>query len=83
MSTRDAGRCPIPNRAVRLLICLLVLAPAGVAGAAGPGKVVGGARAIPMDQALQRSLLAAEAVIHRRGKETYLRGKLTNALLGL
>ena len=83
MSTRAAGRCPIPNRAVRLLICLLVLAPAGVAGAAGPGKVVGGARAIPMDQALQRSLLAAEAVIHRRGKETCLRGKLTNALLGL
>ena len=36
-----------------------------------------------MDQALQRSLLAAEAVIHRRGKETCLRGKLTNALLGL
>ena len=44
---------------------------------------MGGARAIPLDQAVQRSRMAAEAVIHRRGKETCLRGKLTNALLGL
>lgn len=45
--------------------------------------VMGGARALPFDQAVERSRLAAEAVIHRRGKETCLRGKLTNALLGL
>jgi hypothetical protein len=44
---------------------------------------MGGARALPLGEAVQRSRLAAEAVIHRRGKETCLRGKLTNALLGL
>jgi hypothetical protein len=44
---------------------------------------MGGARALPLAEAVQRSRLAAEAVIQRRGKETCLRGKLTNALLGL
>ncbi len=44
---------------------------------------MGGARALPLGEAVQRSRLAAEAVIQRRGKETCLRGKLTNALLGL
>ncbi len=51
--------------------------------AASQAAVMGGARVLPFDQALERSRLAAEAVIHRRGKETCLRGKLTNALLGL
>ena len=61
----------------------MVLGAAGASGAAAPAQVVGAAKAIPMEQALQRSQLAAEAVILRRGKETCLRGKLTNALLGL
>ncbi len=63
----------------------VALLAAAVAISAGPvsAAVMGGARVIPLDQALQRSRLAAEAVIQRRGKETCLRGKLTNALLGL
>jgi hypothetical protein len=44
---------------------------------------MGGARVLPLEEAVERSRLAAEAVIHRRGKETCLRGKLTNALLGV
>lgn len=83
VSIRVVGRLPIPNRAVGLLLGLLVLGSPGAAGAASPGNLVGAAKAIPMEQALQRSQLAAEAVIHRRGRETCLRGKLTNALLGL
>jgi len=83
VSTRAAASLPISDRVLRWLICLMVLGAAGASGAAAPAQVVGAAIAIPMEQALQRSQLAAEAVIHRRGKETCLRGKLTNALLGL
>ena len=59
----------------------VALVLAGISAA--QAGVMGGARVVPFDQALQRSRLAAEAVIQRRGKETCLRGKLTNALLGL
>jgi hypothetical protein len=52
-------------------------------GTASVAGVMGGARVTPINEAVQRSRLAAEAVIQRRGKETCLRGKLTNALLGL
>ena len=63
---------------------LTLAALTAVAGTAtSQAAVLGGARVIPFDQAVERSRLAAEAVIHRRGKETCLRGKLTNALLGL
>ena len=63
---------------------LTLAAVTAVAGAAtSQAAVMGGPRALPLDQAVERSRLAAEAVIHRRGKETCLRGKLTNALLGL
>ena len=63
--------------------CLALMASCLAATGAGRAAVIGGARALPLEEAVQRSRLAAEAVIHRRGKETCLRGKLTNALLGL
>ena len=69
------------------LVTALGLTLAAVTAVAGTSTsqaaVMGGARALPFDQAVERSRIAAEAVIHRRGKETCLRGKLTNALLGL
>ena len=68
------------------VVCLAGLALSAsslAATGAGRAAVMGGARALPLAEAVQRSRLAAEAVIHRRGKETCLRGKLTNALLGL
>jgi hypothetical protein len=54
----------------------------------GPGlpavaAVQGSARALPYAEALARSRAAAEAVLARAGAESCLRGKLTNALLGL
>lgn len=75
-------------RAPKRPLSRLVLAGLGLAAAGalvGPGRaaVMGGARVLPLEQAVERSRLAAEAVIERRGKETCLRGKLTNALLGL
>ncbi len=44
---------------------------------------MGGARALPYDQALGRTRTAAKAVLARSGTESCLRGKLTNALLGM
>ncbi|WP_225875756.1 hypothetical protein [Cyanobium sp. NS01] len=43
----------------------------------------GGAKARPYYQAVQHTRKAAEAVLSRGGAESCLRGKLTNALLGL
>ena len=68
------------------VVCLAGLALSAsslAATGAGRAAVMGGARALPLGEAVQRSRLAAESVIQRRGKETCLRGKLTNALLGL
>lgn len=45
--------------------------------------VVGGPKAHPYEQAVGTSLMAAKAVLGRTGTETCLRGKLTNAMLGL
>jgi hypothetical protein len=73
-----------PSHGLVTAFGLTLAAVTAVAGtAASQAAVMGGARALPFDQAVERSRLAAEAVIHRRGKETCLRGKLTNALLGL
>lgn len=44
---------------------------------------MGGVKPVPYPQAVQRSRAAAEAVLHRSGSSSCLRGKLTNALLGL
>jgi hypothetical protein len=78
---------PLPGLATALGLSLAaataVVGTVVVGTAASQAAVMGGARVIPFDQAVERSRLAAEAVIHRRGKETCLRGKLTNALLGL
>ena len=68
---------------VACLTGLALTASSLAATEAGRAAVMGGARALPLGEAVQRSRLAAEAVIQRRGKETCLRGKLTNALLGL
>lgn len=68
---------------VACLAGLVLTASSLAATEAGRAAVMGGARALPLAEAVQRSRLAAEAVIQRRGKETCLRGKLTNALLGL
>ena len=68
---------------VACLAGLALTASSLAATEAGRAAVMGGARALPLGEAVQRSRFAAEAVIQRRGKETCLRGKLTNALLGL
>ena len=67
----------------RLVLAGLALTVAGAVVGPGRAAVIGGARVVPFEQAVERSRVAAEAVVHRRGKETCLRGKLTNALLGL
>jgi hypothetical protein len=62
---------------------------AGVLGAAvlgGPvarAAVMGAPKALPYAEAVARTHAAAEAVLAGAGAETCLRGKLTNALLGL
>jgi hypothetical protein len=65
--------------ALGALALLAVTAPRATAGE----PQVGGAAALPYDQAVARSRTAASAVLHRAGAESCLRGKLTNALLGL
>ncbi|SBO44747.1 hypothetical protein [Cyanobium sp. NIES-981] len=61
-----------------LLACWSVL---GVAPA--EAAVMGGARVRPYAESVQATRKAAEAVLARSGAESCLRGKLTNALLGL
>ncbi len=62
---------------------------AGVFGAAVLGgtlaraAVMGAPKALPYAEAVARTHAAAEAVLAGAGAETCLRGKLTNALLGL
>jgi hypothetical protein len=61
------------------LAALLLAGPALPTAAA----VQGAAPALPIAEARARSRAAAEAVLARAGTESCLRGKLTNALLGL
>lgn len=56
----------------------LVLSPSSVRGA-----VMGAPKALPYAEAVSRTHTAAEAVLAGAGVESCLRGKLTNALLGL
>jgi hypothetical protein len=44
---------------------------------------MGAVAPVPYPEALERSRLAAKAVLERRGAEACLRGKLTGALLAL
>jgi hypothetical protein len=69
-----------PGRRLNRAAAALVLAGLGTALPAA-AAVMGGARALPYDQALGRTEAAAVAVLARRGAESCLRGKLTNALL--
>ncbi len=47
------------------------------------GAVMGAPKALPYAEAVSRTHTAAEAVLAGAGAESCLRGKLTNALLGL
>lgn len=80
---RRQARRGWPSVGLVLAVATTVFGSAVVGTAVSQAAVIGGARVIAFDQAVERSRLAAEAVIQRRGKETCLRGKLTNALLGL
>ena len=83
MGTGAVAEIRFASRHIWRLAGLALMASCLASTEAGRAAVVGGARALPLEEAVQRSRLAAEAVIDRRGKETCLRGKLTNALLGL
>jgi hypothetical protein len=62
------------------LLALLLAVGCHSAGLAG---VMGGVTPVPYPEAVERSRLAAKAVLERRGAEACLRGKLTGALLAL
>lgn len=69
-----------------LAVAALGLTSLGAGGSSAQAQaacVAGGAKAGPYDQAVQHTRKAAEAVLSRGGAESCLRGKLTNALLGL
>jgi hypothetical protein len=59
------------------LVALMAVAPLAARA------VQGGAKAYPYDQAVAKGLNAANAVLGHTGSESCLRGKLTNAMLGL
>lgn len=61
------------------LVLLAAMAPRAMAGQ----PLAGGAPALPYAEAAARTRTAASAVLQRAGAESCLRGKLTNALLGL
>ena len=79
--------CWHPKQLVLRLIPGASLAIAAVLLSGGvvsvQAAIQGGARAVPYAEALGRSRAAAVAVLSRAGTESCLRGKLTNALLGL
>lgn len=62
------------------LLALLLAVGCHSAGLAG---VMGGVTPVPYPEVVERSRLAAKAVLERRGAEACLRGKLTGALLAL
>jgi hypothetical protein len=66
-----------------LQIGLLALLLAVGCHSAGLAAVMGGVTPVPYPEAVERSRLAARAVLERRGAEACLRGKLTGALLAL
>lgn len=81
-----ARPCPRPGKGqgrwLGRAAAAVLLAGLG-AGLPAAAAVMGGARALPYDQALGRTRSAAHAVLERRGTQSCLRGKLTNALLTL
>ncbi|MEA5392694.1 hypothetical protein VB738_15635 [Cyanobium gracile UHCC 0139] len=84
---------PLPSaRPVATALRMAVAASAVVAATAGAvvfsptsvrGAVMGAPKALPYAEAVSRTHTAAEAVLAGAGAESCLRGKLTNALLGL
>jgi hypothetical protein len=61
-----------------------VLIGAGLIGSVSArAAVMGAAKALPYAEAVGRTQAAAEAVLAGEARETCLRGKLTNALIGL
>jgi hypothetical protein len=60
-----------------------VLGAALLGGTVARAAVMGAPKALPYPEAVARTHAAAEAVLAGAGAETCLRGKLTNALLGL
>ncbi|MEA5441304.1 hypothetical protein [Cyanobium gracile] len=78
----------LPN-ALSTAAALGATAAVAVAGAvvlslsSARAAVMGAAKALPYAEAVGRTHTAAEAVLAGAGAETCLRGKLTNALLGL
>lgn len=64
-------------------LALLVAGAAVLAWRPGDAAVMGAAPAQPMAEAIRITREAATAVLEKGGSESCLRGKLTNALLGL
>lgn len=75
--------------ALRMAAALGATAAVAVAGtvvlslSSARAAVMGAAKALPYAEAVDRTHTAAEAVLAGAGAESCLRGKLTNALLGL
>jgi hypothetical protein len=60
----------------------VVIGAALIGSVAARAAVMGGAKALPFSEAVSKTQ-AAEAVLEGEARESCLRGKLTNALLGL
>ncbi|KEF42124.1 MAG: hypothetical protein ER33_07800 [Cyanobium sp. CACIAM 14] len=73
-----SGGVPFAAAFASVLLGGMVLGAVGARAA-----VMGAARALPYPEAVSRTHDAAEAVLAGAGAETCLRGKLTNALVGL
>jgi hypothetical protein len=72
------------NRAATMAAAAACMAGAVVlALPSARAAVMGAPKALPYAEAVNRTHTAAEAVLEGAGAETCLRGKLTNALLGL
>lgn len=72
------GRALAASAVVAATAGAVMLSPTSVRGA-----VMGAPKALPYAEAVNRTHTAAEAVLAGAGAESCLRGKLTNALLGL
>ncbi|MCP9792030.1 hypothetical protein KBZ20_04885 [Vulcanococcus limneticus Candia 3F8] len=75
--------CGAPRRALVGAALVLLSGLGAFALPRAAAAVVGGARSKPYPEAVASTKLAALAVLDRDGAESCLRGKLTNALLGL
>jgi hypothetical protein len=81
-AARPGALAPLPLAFAGVLLGLMASLP-GLSTAPAGAAVMGGARARPYAESVQTTRQAAAAVLARSGAESCLRGKLTNALLGL